>query len=306
MHKGHWTALYDKIYNEEMTKLKDHLKKLLIERTYETDTEILRLFNDHLTEQINTVIYKIDYNERKSLKFQEELINYYKGLKWSDSYEKPFLLDGFIEKDLPELRKRLSRQYDKTNTTQRNDHVYDLKFLNDSSPEEIIKLLAAYFAPFQMIDNKYKQIEGLKETIRKEKKLIKNNRFNGLEPTKVLDYMLQLTQINTENNLPFLTEETVYELTNMICKNKPVIEPVSVNISDQQRRQLEVFFIIFYKFCKDTLDAKGNRDKYISLLNRFIAQFQNRTIYANNFYLKNADQPLLIKVDAQYLRWMNA
>lgn len=298
------THKYLQYLEQERRRLLEELKRKLTEATYETDREVLSQFNLHVNDLCDQLFSEERDGSRSTSWFKKKVVekfSYDKG-----RYKEGFQVDGFIENMLPEIRQDFRLQWERADENSRTAKYFDHDLALDPDPDPIIWLLARHAAYFYFFDHKKQVLHEAIETLQKEKHLAAENHFNDLSPIGVLAYIEQLQQTNQETKEPFLTAKQVYNLTNMICRNQPVTEPVKVNISDQQRRQLEVFFIIFYKYCKDTVDAKGNRERYISLLSRYIAQFQDKTIYANNFYLKEADQPLLIKVDAKYLRWMNA
>ncbi len=128
-------------------------------------------------------------------------------------------------------------------------------------------------------DHKQELLNEAIEALEKEKFLVEENLFNGLAPIKLFEFIEQLLQNNPVKNKPFLIKNQAINLTNMICKNLPVSEPVMMEIDLSQKIQIEVFFIIFYKYCKDTVNTKGNKEKYMAILNRYIAQSQGKTIY---------------------------
>lgn len=93
----------------------------------------------------------------------------------------------------------------------------------------------------------------------------------------------------------------------MICHDKPVTDPIRMNLAPDQRTWFIPFIYDFYRYCKDTVDSKGTRDKYIAILTKYIVQFdleQGTKINEKNFARQQSDSP--IKIDQKYLRWKNA
>ncbi len=77
---------------------------------------------------------------------------------------------------------------------------------------------------------------------------------------------------------------------------------------DQSESKYIIRFIYdFYKYCKDTCDSKGTREKYRYLLPKYVAQFaseRGKKIDVSNMAREQTNSP--ITIEAKYQRWKNA
>lgn len=306
--QGKWTKMY---YDQKKITL-EYLKEKLKDRlninkgSHETPKEILVQFSHIVYRCKSQLVESTRSNSPKRRSwFKREIIERFKYDK--DRYKDGFQLDGFLENIVPQIQKDFKYHFNRADNRAIDQEFYDKAFADNPSYEKVVKLLSldAAYASFLQKGNEI--LAEAQVILAKEKKLVTTNRFNHLRPVKVLDYFMQLNQINPDNKEPFLTKQQVYDLTNMICRNQEGAKSVTLNISKDQKKYIIRFIYEFYRYCKDTGDSKGSREKYITILTNYFAQFSSpdsSRIYPENFYIKQPDSP--IKVDDEYKRWMNA
>lgn len=304
--QGKWTKLYHEYFEEVKADLADELKARLKEATYETDEEIVVQYNIEVSRMMNHLFQDTTaaMPTQRSW-FRRRLVEKYEQDQYR--YKEDLRIDGFLEFTLPEIRREFDAHFKEADDRTKEKIYFDSDFARLPDYEAIVRLLASHDAYIDFFDHKFELKEKLIKTLEKEISLVASNHFNHLRPVDVYDFFHQLTQLNPQNKEAFLTEKQVYDLTNMICQNKPATDPIKMNLSPEQRTWIIRFIYVFYRYCKDTADSKGIREKYISILTSFIAQFdpeQGTKINAKNFAREQPDSP--ITIDQKYLRWKNA
>ena len=304
--KGKWTKMYHDLEDDILHFLKEKLKVGIQRATFETPKEIL-VQKRHLIHRclIRLTEIKTSGNEWKRSWFKRELIERFKYEK--DRYREGVQVDGFLEKNVPRIIHEFKQRYQNSNEEEKQREFFDKEFAESYNKEDIVKLLATEKAYAYFMKNEYDILKGVLKIVKKEMWLRPVNHFNDLSSVEVLNFFLQLTQINPKNGKPFITEEQAYALVNLICADKPTSQLIHINIVSDQKKYIVRFVYEFYKYCKDTVDPKGTREKNIAILTNYIAQFSSEVsaqIYPNNFYQKQPHSP--IKVDDKCKRWMNA
>jgi hypothetical protein len=303
--QGDFTRRYLQIYEDRKAQLANELKNRIRKATYQTDQEVIDHFNIHVHHLFSQLFSEQVEGVKRTSWFRNRVIERYKLDQYR--YQEGFQIDGFLSFILPEIQQEFKSRYEKADEQARIVRYFDKELALTPDKEEILRLLAYHDAYLDYFDNRFTLVGELKAIIEREKDLEDTNHFNKLLPIEVFNFIHQLTQHNPNNKEPFLTEKQVYDLTNMICRDQPVTHLIRINMFPDQRRFIVRFIYDFYKFCKDAVDSRGSRKKYISILTQYIAQFdavQGSTIHEKNFAREYTDSP--IKINDKYIRWKNA
>lgn len=298
------THRYLQYQEQERRRLLEELKRKLIQATFETDHEVLSQFNFFVNSLYDQLFWEVSDGQKRKSWFREKVVDKFQHDKYR--YKEGFQVDGFVENILPEIRQEFRRRWEDADERTRSEKYFDQYLALDANPEEIIRLLALHDTYHYFFDHRQELLHEATEMLQKEKQLVDENHFNNLSPLQVLEYMEQLQQINPVNKEPFLSEKQTYDLTNMICQDQPVTDPIRMNLLPEQKKFMVRFIYEFYKFCKDEVDSKGTRNKYLSILSCYISQFEDQQgpVNEKNFAREQPDSP--IKVDPKFGRWKNA
>ncbi len=222
--QGTWTKLYHNFFEETKSELSDLLKIKLRNTSYETKDEIVAQFGVEVSKLFDQLSHDTSSLVSKKSWFKTRLIEEYKHNQFR--YQEGFQIDGFLEFNPPDIQKEFNRNYDHADEQTREGKYFDRTSALSSGYKIITKLLAAHDAYLNFFENKLEWKDQLLKIIAIEKKLVDINHFNKLKPIEVFYFFRQLTQANSSNRKSFLSEQQVYDLTNMIFQNQPATAPV--------------------------------------------------------------------------------
>jgi hypothetical protein len=252
-------------------------------------------FNHHSLEKIRRDFKKRIITEKANLIGKDEPIdaegtsfnvlrNAYKEevLKAFKNREEKYRINPvtiFIEEELPVIRAKHVEHLHSGKFPL--DYQWDMDFIENHTINDFLQLMANYFAKDRFIGEVDLLAIELEKQIEDEKKLVKENKFNDLAPKEVYDFFLQLINRIPEGCKPMLTKDQVITLTNMICRNVDVVKKIKADVKNR-KGQLRYFVYKFYLHSKNpSTGAEESNLKYISILTRYIDQFNN--IKVNNF-----------------------
>lgn len=305
------TSLYLKHYKEFRQQEIHKLKSLLQNREIHHKVEdAVSEYRQGWYSRMEAVQQEKSDHDGKLLKsyFREILFEKFRAYLPYDFYDdqKRFIyeIERILDRPLQEVKSNYYFNYEGANESAIYQRFFDHDEVENLRKDDLAKILAEYHALYRFIDEVDLLAIELDKQIEDEKRLVKENKFNGVEPRLVFGFLLHLTQENTEKGVEFLSKEKVVELTNKICTGNAT-KPIELNINKNQESDMLGFFYAFYKYCDDCAPYRVASLVYANLITEHISNFSNKnpnTIYGNyNKYYPNK----LINISEHFLKWAN-